>query len=129
MPKRKNREQSIQIALSLYIRIQYPDVIFTSESSGVRVSIGAAVRMKAQRSAGKLPDFIMLEPRMDYHGLILELKSEGSGLYLKDGSLSKDKHVQEQNKMLQRLAAKGYVAVFAQGFDIAKIIVDNYMKL
>lgn len=31
-----NREESIQINLSRYLSLQYPNVIFTSEASGIR---------------------------------------------------------------------------------------------
>ena len=72
---------------------------------------------------------IILKPNGEYHGLILELKSEYSSPYLKDGSLSKGKHIQEQNQTLTELLSIGYYAVFAVGFDNAKKIIDDYMKL
>lgn len=120
----------MQVALSKYIKLQYPDVIFTSESSGVRVNMGQAVKMKNQRSVGKLPDMIILEPRFEIglSGLILELKDKDNSPFLKDGSLSTKKKIQEQAQMLDRLKHKGYSAQFVVGLDEAIRIVDLYMN-
>ena len=91
--------------------------------------MGQATALKAQRSVHKIPDMIILKPNGEYHGLILELKSEDSSPYLKDGSLSKGQHIQEQNQTLTALLNIGYYAVFAVGFDNAKKIIDDYMNL
>ena len=121
------QEESLQIAVSRYLKLQYPDVIFTSESSGIRLTIGQSVKAKKCRSEKKLPDVMIFEPRGDYSGLLIELKVKP--VALKDGSLSKDKHIQAQNAMLTRLRIKGYCAFFAVGFEVAKTLIDEYMKL
>jgi len=121
------QEESLQIAVSKYLKLQYPDVIFTSESSGIRLTMGQAVKAKKCRSGPKLPDVMIFEPRGRYSGLMIELKVKP--VNLKDGSLSKNKHIQEQDKMLQRLQMKGYCAFFAIGFECAKGLIDEYMKL
>lgn len=84
---------------------------------------------EAQRSVHKIPDMIILKPNAEYHGLILELKSEDSSPYLKDGSLSKGQHIQEQNQTLTTLLNIGYYAIFAVGFDNAKKIIDDYIAI
>lgn len=126
--KKKKTEESMHIALAQYIKLQYPDVIFTSESSGIRVNMGQAVKMKKLRSVGKLPDVIILQPSGHYHGLALELKATNASPFLKDGSLSTNEHVREQAKMLDRLKNKGYCAHFVVGLDQAKAEVDNYLN-
>lgn len=125
----RKQEETLQIAVSTFLKVQYPHVVFTSESSGVRVGIGAAKKMKAQRSNCKLPDLIILEPKGEFHGLILELKTEGKSPYLKNGELSKQEHVQEQNRTLEKLRNKGYYACFAVGFDAAHEKIEWYMGL
>lgn len=122
------KEESLSKAVSRYLQIQYPNIVFTCDASGVKLTMGQAVSLKAQRSVHKIPDMIILKPNADYHGLILELKSIDSSPFLKDGSLSKSVHVQEQNKTLNILLNAGYYAVFAVGFDNAKEIIDKYMK-
>lgn len=123
------KEESLQIALCTYVKLQFPNAVFTSESSGIRVTKSLAGKMKAQRSKHKLPDFIMLEPRGMYHGLVLELKTKKRSPFLKNGELSTDKHVREQAKTLDILKRKGYAAFFAVGLDQAKLYVDRYMEV
>ncbi len=129
--KARPREASIHVALCDYVRAKYPDVIFTSESSGIRLTMGQAVKAKRLRSSSKLPDFWMAEPAGLYHGLFLELKRSRDEVYLKgsqDGpTYRNDKHIQGQRKVLDALRAKGYMAVFACGLEDAKEWVDFYL--
>lgn len=121
----KQSEQSIHAQVCAYIKLFYPNVIFTSEASGLRLTIGQAKKMKALRSGSGLPDIWVMEPRTDYHGLFIELKSEG---VLKRNGEYKTPHVREQAEVIARLKEKGYFATFAVGFEDAKNIVDNYLK-
>lgn len=125
-------EEKIQIQVSRYLKLQHKDVVFTSESSGVRVPIGTAKKMKMQRSRHKLPDMIILEPKKTlgrtYHGLVLELKKDRDELYTKKGDIRNDAHIQQQLMTLKLLEHKGYMAVFACGFDEAKSIIDAYLR-
>jgi len=121
------KEENLSKAVSKYLKIQYPNVVFTCDASGVRLTMGQATALKAQRSVHKIPDMIILKPSGKYHGLILELKTEDSSPFLKDGSLSISKHIQEQSQTLNILLNLGYYAVFAVGFDHAKAIIDGYM--
>ena len=129
MVKRQNKEEILQIAVSNYLKVQYPNVVFTSESSGLRLPMGLAVKAKRQRSKHKLPDMIILKSNSFYCGLILELKKDENEIYKKDGSYRKTEHVQEQLKTLNILKEQRYLALFACGFDECKKIIDKYMKL
>lgn len=124
---RQSKEESLQIALSKYIKLQYPDVVFTSESSGIRLTIGQAKKAKNMRSNCKLPDLIVLEPKGRYAGMILELKKEGHKVLKKNGEPFAG-HVAGQWETINKLRNKGYYATFAIGFDMAKTMVDLYMK-
>lgn len=127
--KTQRKEESLQIQVSAYIRAKYPDVIFTSESSGVRVSMGTAIKMKKQRSNHKLPDMIILHPMNGYCGLCIELKKEGEIVWLKNGSLSTNKHIQEQAQTLSQLGKLKYCADFAIGYNQAILLIDRYFSL
>jgi hypothetical protein len=124
----KKREEQIHTALATWIKLQYPDVIFTSESSGIRVSMGIAVKMKKQRSVGALPDLIILEPRCVYHGLCLEIKKDKDEVYRKDGGFRVSEHIQEQAQMLDRLRRKGYFAEFGCGLTDCMAIIKGYLS-
>ena len=123
----RKQEESMQIAVSKYLQLQYPNVIFTSESSGVRLTMGQAVKAKKMRSHGKLPDMIILEPRVPYKGMCLELKREGEKVFKQNGEPFPG-HVAEQHRTLMKLSAKGYYAEFACGLTEAKLLIDHYMS-
>ena len=123
----KKKEESLQIAVCRYIAHKYPDVIFSCDlASGMKLTIGQAVKAKKMRSSRAYPDLFIAEPRGGYAGLYLELKTVSP--WKKTGGLKKDKHLEEQSEMLDRLWLKGYMAVFAVGIDEAIKIIDNYMK-
>lgn len=121
------KEESIQLALCEYVKLKYPEAIFTSESSGIRLTMGQAIKSKKLRSGNGLPDFMLFEPRGSWHGLFLELKVISP--YKKDGSLKSDPHIQEQHKVIVNLLRSGYCATFAVGLDEAIRLVDYYMDL
>lgn len=121
------KEESLQIAISRFIKLQYPNVIFTSESSGIRLTMGQAVKAKKQRSKHKLPDMIILQPNKEYHGICFELKKKSP--FLKDGSLSTNKHIQEQHKTLKQLSTLGYYTCFVWSLEQAISILKKYLNL
>jgi len=128
MPKKK-LEEAIQISISKYIRLQHPCVIFTSESSGVRVNMGTAIKMKAQRSRHRLPDLMIFRSNSQYNGLFIELKKDFHEIYKVDGTLRQTEHLLEQQRTLDLLTKQGYYAVFGCGFDAVKDIIDGYLGL
>lgn len=112
-----------------YLKLQYPDVIFTSDASGLRLSIGLRVEMKKKRCATyKIPDLIILQPRPGYSGLIIEVKRSQSDVINKDGSIKKNEHIENQVKSLDRLKQVGYFACFGFGFEDCKRTIDAYMN-
>jgi len=126
--KLPQREASLQLEISKYIQVAYPAVIFTAESSGIRVSMGTAMKMKRQRSTHKHLDMIIDEARGGFHGMRLELKAQDDSPYLMDNTISKKEHVQEQYKMILYYRAKGFYSNFAVGFEDAKKQIDAYMR-
>lgn len=125
----RGKEERVHTAVCNYLRLQYPDVIFTSESAGIRLTIGQAAKVKKLRSEAALPDLWIAEPRGGYCGLFLELKRDQAEVYDKRGKLRQTPHIKAQNAMLIRLLEKGYYAAFGCGFDDAKKVIDSYMDL
>ena len=119
-------EEKLHIAICDYLKLQYPDILFISEPSGVRVSIGLAFKLKKMRSAHTHLDLYILEPRQGYHGLIIELKAVN--IYKENGDLRGDKHLQDQKETIEKLRKRGYKSTFAVGFDQAKEVIDNYLN-
>jgi hypothetical protein len=127
-PTSKNYETKVQIDLSEYIKDTYPDVIFTSESSGIKLTMGQSIVAKRCRSSRALPDMWVLEPKKGYNGLLLEIKKEDVKIFKQDGSIRSEKHLQEQEEMQQRLRLKGYFCEFGIGIEESKKIVDWYLS-
>ena len=122
-------ESSLHRAVCDYIRYQYPRVLFNSDLSGIRLTMGQAVQVKRLRSSRAFPDLVIYEPRGRYHGLMLELKLEGTRLLKRDGESWATPHIQEQARMIEQLEGRGYSAAFACGFEEAKDIIDAYLRM
>ena len=112
-----------------YLRLQYPAVIYRTDfAAGIKMTIGQASRHKRLQSGRAFPDLFIAEPAQSAHGMFLELKRDGTRIWLKDGSLTKDKHIQEQMEMLVTLRMKGYNAQMVAGFEQAKEAIDRYLS-
>ena len=121
-------EEQHHSIVNQYLRVKYPDVIFLTDASGVRMTPGLAKKFSLLKSGKGIPDIIILEPRGGYHGLMIELKKLGVTIILKDGTFTKNKHIREQAAILDRLKHKGYMAVFAVGSNSAIEIIDEYLS-
>ena len=122
-----NTETNLHIKIAYYIKHTYPDVIFTSESSGIKLSIGQAVMLKKMRSGRALPDLMLFEARKGFNGMFLEIKKEGTSIYKKNGEIKRDKHLKEQEEVLRRLTDKGFFAKFVVGYKNAVALIDYYL--
>ena len=70
-----------------YLRIQYPDVIFNTDLSGIKLNQFQAIAVKELRSSNGFPDIMIFEARKGFNGLFIELKRTGEVIYKKDGTL------------------------------------------
>ena len=128
-------EESVQMQVAKYLRLQYPHIIFRSDfSSGARMSWGLIKKNNAMQGKRGFPDMFIAEPAPskdglgEYCGLFLELKREGIRVFKKDGTTFINEHFKEQFDTLTALNKKGYYAVFAFGFEQAKNIIDGYLN-
>lgn len=121
-------EAELQKQVAIYIRMQYPDVIFHSDfGSGAKLSPWQARMQKIQNGGRRAwPDMMIAEPIGKYHGLFMELKREGARLKKQNGEWASS-HIAEQNIMLNELSNKGYKAEFAIGFEQALDLIDDYL--
>lgn len=143
MSKQQKKEESLQISICKYIRLQYPKVLFNVDLSGIKLTIGQATKLKKQRSGKSFPDISIYETNNKYSGLFIESKRETP--YLKDGKTLKRQmvavyktiggekikvdeynHLEKQAIMHQRLRERGYKAEFVWNIDMAIDIIDRY---
>jgi hypothetical protein len=140
--KKAAKEEKVQLIVCNYLKLKFPNVIFMCDlASGLRLPIWMGALHKKMRSSRGLPDLFIAHPKLPrfaatessledflgYRGLFIELKGEGVVTHKKDGSLRSDKHLGEQNEILQRLNKLGYKAVFASGAEEAIKIIDEYL--
>ena len=124
------KEKKLHEQVCKYLDLQYPNVIYTSDPSGLRLSIGLRMEVKRKRCKKyKIPDLIILAPSGTYCGLIIEIKTDASEVYTAKGELRKTDHVAEQAETLRELSRLGYKAVFGCGFEHCKQILNNYFSL
>ena len=99
-------EAELQMAVADYLRMRYSDVIFRSDyGSGLKLTMGQAVRQKRMNGGQRaFPDMAIFEPVPRYadgdcdhewHGLLIELKKEGTRLKKKNGEWA-SQHIAEQ---------------------------------
>ncbi len=137
---RFKKEDQLQQAVCDYIKIKHPNVIFKSDLSGIKLTIGQAVKVSKSRSSAGFCDLDILEPRGIYNGLFIEFKIETP--FKKDGSIKqltrtrvvkgvklKYNHLQEQVDMIQRLKDRGYKALFVWNYEDAICAIDKYLSL
>lgn len=132
IPRYNYDEDNLQRMVCNYLKLQYPSVMFRSDYAGTALE-GRMQRAKhfLQSSKG-WPDMFIAKPSRGYGGLFLELKKEGTRIYLKTGPrkglLSTDIHIQEQAMQLQALNDAGYFARFGVGFNNCQRIIDWYLN-
>jgi hypothetical protein len=128
MNKLPQKEKDLHRAVCTYLKMQYPNVMFNSDMSGIKLTMGQAVQAKKLRSNQGFPDIVIYEQRCGYNALFIELKRDGERIYKKDGMLASP-HLQEQYDCLCMLRERGYEAQFAIGFDQAREIIDQYLEM
>jgi hypothetical protein len=130
---RNDPEYQLCVAVSTYLRLQYPKVIFHFDYAGLNLSKAQAGKMKAMQGERGFPDLCIYKRKSDivlnnhFNALFIELKKEGERIFKKNGAPASD-HIAEQVAMIERLNKEGYYATFCVGFDEAKSLIDWYLK-
>jgi hypothetical protein len=128
--RKKQPEYELQKAICQYLSLQYPNVLFLSDTiASLKLTPQQQVRNSAIQKRGfHCPDLIILQPNKFYFGLFIELKIETP--FKKNGEIkaSQNDHLSNQLDTIQRLDALEYYAVFAWSFEQAKKIIDDYLK-
>lgn len=124
-----NKEYIVCKQIAAYLRLQYPNVLFHFDLTGLSLSKAQAGMNKAIQYGRGWPDLFIASPATDgfCRGLFLELKAEGTRLLKKDGSIATP-HLVEQYDMINRLRNAGYKAHIVVGYDQAVRIIEEYLK-
>lgn len=121
------KEYELQKEVVKYLNYQYPKVLF--ESSPINLALTKAQRgmnSAIQKKGFSAPDLKIYESRHGYAGLALELKRESP--YLKDGTtLKASDHLANQQKSIEQMRDKGWLAGFFWEFSVIKKTLDWYL--
>ena len=134
------KEETLHLRVCDYLRKNYPDVLFRTDfSSGMKMTPGQAAKHKKFQKSRAWPDLFIAESgvvkfkednliiNLRKNGMFLELKADGVKLYKKDGTLRKNKHIEEQAEMLEKLRNGNYYAEFAIGYEDAIKQIHEYL--
>ena len=123
-----NSEHNLYEQIARYLQLRYPDVIYRFDiAADLRLTMGQAAKHKRLHPKRGYPDLFIAESSSKDHGLYLEIKTESNSPYKKDGTLKKDKHLEEQAEMLERLRARGYKAEFGVGYESTVKMIRDYL--
>lgn len=92
-------------------------VLFSATMGGVCCSPRERIKMVQSGYRSGIPDLLIFEPRGEYHGAMIELKTE-------KGRLSP-----KQREWLANLDDRGYYAKVAHGWLEAKYYVQHYLDM
>src|SRR5579883_532733 len=107
-PTKAKHEENLQLQVCQYLRLQYPHIIFRSDfASGLHMTMHQAAIHKSLQSGRAWVDLFIYKPSRSYAGLGLELKKEGTAIYVSKGpnkgELVADPHVREQAMLIEEL--------------------------
>lgn len=136
----KDREYQVCKAVSDYLKLKYPSVIYHFDYAGLNLTRTQAGKMKAIQGDKGFPDLAIYLPKKfiekgefkTFAGLFIELKTEETEIYKTDAyrcDTPTTSHIADQIEMLRLLRYAGYKAEFACGTDEAMALIDKYMKL
>lgn len=108
--------------------MQYPGVLYHFDPTGLHLSKTQAGMLKGIQHSKGYPDLFIIEPRKGYHGLFIEIKTEGTKLLNKARSSYANDHMTEQAMFLDQLSKRGFSVHFGVGFDECMAIIDEYLK-
>ncbi len=131
-------EVALYEQIAQYMNLKYPGVIYHFDLSGLWTPSHKLRNLYGRLNRRGWPDLFIAQPKYNgaaapvdehgniapllLHGLFIELKREGTKIYLKG------RHLQEQALMLEALRSQGYKAEFAIGFNEATKLIDEYLN-
>lgn len=107
-------EESTQIGIVEYLREL--GLLFSATCGGINASISQKAKMKRTGYSRGIPDLMIFEPRGEYFGLFLEVKSQ-------HGIIS-----EEQIKWIAALNERGYKACVVYSVSDAKRCINEYIN-
>ena len=124
------QEYDLQVAITDYLRVVFPYIIFRSDLGGVRLSKGAAIKVKRIQKSRGFPDLSICASMIGYSGLYLELKPSKDDVFIKSRERlinGKASHLLEQCAVLMQLREQGYAADLVFGYTETVDSISEYL--
>lgn len=122
-------EDDMQITVASYL--DSIGVLWFHPANERKSSIQAGVRLKKKGVKSGVPDVMILEPKKGFNGLAIELKTERSNGFKKNGkpkATIKGKVSENQAYWLKSLKDKGWITGVCYSVDEAIKQIDFYLK-
>lgn len=113
------KEDSLTIGVADYLRLQYPNILFTHIANERQTSPMRGAKLKRMGVRAGMPDIMIFKRAMlsvEYYGLAIELK------------IRPNKVTEKQLECMDGLLRAGWQFVICYDFDEAKNIIDLYLK-
>ena len=124
----KRSEDQEQQSLILRIKKEYPDLLILGDIAGAKLSKRAAQQAYDCRTGKGMPDIYIFHQVGYYDGLAIELKKSNTKVLLKNGSISKKEHIENQHCMLTRFKYAGWLTGFCVGELDAYETIKSYLN-
>ena len=122
-------EEQEQAKLCDWLKLHYPNVLYTIDLGGVRMDAKTAARVMKTRSKKGHPDMMIQEWFLDkYCGLAIEFKKTGEVVHNQDGSLRSNDHLRSQYAYILALKDRCWLAGFVCGVENAKAVITAYLE-
>lgn len=116
-PKRKNKSPEHDIQVKLCSVLEAQGYLYSATVGGVRLAMHTALKMKDSGYKKGIPDVLIFEPRGEYIGLAIEVKTE------------KGRPSPEQLQWQEDLNARGWDAHICRGLDECLDALYDYFDL
>ena len=129
--KRQYKEADLHLAFCMWLKKEYPYLLFTRHEREGKRTFGAQNRMKKYNSVDGLPDFELIQQVGDnddrrWHGLYIEFKKPGESWLEQDGKTVKTQYTKQYQFHIQAWKL-GRCAYFCNDIDIAIDLLINYL--
>lgn len=122
----KRTEELEQSNICNWIKENYPKLLYTIDMGGVALN-PSQLKIHSQRCKRGHPDMMIQEWYKDiFCGLAIEYKK--TNVLINETTISKSKHLREQEEYLAGLRSRGWMAFFVSGEENAKIVIKQYLE-
>jgi len=116
-------EHQEQAQVCSWLDIQHPEIVYFSVPNGAKLGgsrnqrFGLVNKLKSEGMTPGAPDLVILAPRGNYHGCLVEMKR------IRGGKLSDN-----QKEFLARSESAGYYTIVGIGFENAVELLSEYLS-